>query len=193
MKSTVRKTCETSKFCTSLRRVDDLDAIVRGEFAENAERKDFLPSEIDAIRRALDPIERAEAKARMSDGAKGSESFATLPGKASDKIGALTWKKPRKGMGVYFRGQTEHVLFAVRGSLGTRRRDIPTIFEAPRGRHSEKPEKLYEIVRAASYPPYGEAFQRKPRPDFINLFARITDEAPPHPLDIPPSLRRAAP
>jgi hypothetical protein len=74
-------------------------------------------------------------------------------------------------MGVYFRGQTEHVLFAVRGSLGTRRRDIPTIFEAPLGRHSEKPEKLYEIVRAASYPPYGEAFQRKPRPDFTNLFA----------------------
>jgi hypothetical protein len=43
------------------------------------------------------------------------------------------------------------------------------------GGHSEKPEKFYEIVRAASYPPYGEAFQRKPRPDFVNLY----DEAPP--------------
>src|SRR5216684_6038310 len=30
----------------------NLDDIVRGEFAENAHRKDFLPSEIDAIRRA---------------------------------------------------------------------------------------------------------------------------------------------
>jgi hypothetical protein len=31
----------------------DLKDIVRGEFAENAIRKDFLPSEIDAIRRSL--------------------------------------------------------------------------------------------------------------------------------------------
>ena len=36
-------------------RVVDLAEIVRGELAENAERKDFLPSEIDAIRRALEP------------------------------------------------------------------------------------------------------------------------------------------
>ena len=104
----------------------------------------------------------------------------------------ITWKKPHYGLGAYFRGQTEHVLFAVRGSLGIRRNDIPTIFEAPIGEHSEKPEKLYEIIRAASYPPYGEAFQRKARPDFVNLFTSA-DEAPPHPLDIPPYLRRAAP
>lgn len=34
----------------------DLEEITRGEFAENADRKDFLPSEIDAIRRALIPV-----------------------------------------------------------------------------------------------------------------------------------------
>src|SRR6266571_452215 len=39
-----------------------LDEIVRGEFAENAMRKDFLPSEIDAVRRALEPVERAAAR-----------------------------------------------------------------------------------------------------------------------------------
>jgi hypothetical protein len=27
----------------------------------------------------------------------------------------------------------------------------------------------------ASYPPYGEANQRKPRPDFTNLFCAVTD------------------
>ena len=36
----------------------DLKEIIRGEFAENAHRKNFLPSEIDAIRRALLPIEK---------------------------------------------------------------------------------------------------------------------------------------
>jgi ParB/RepB/Spo0J family partition protein len=84
----------------------------------------------------------------------------------------LTWKKPHYGMGTHFRGQTEHVLFGIRGTLATRRDDISTHFEAPTGAHSEKPEKFYEIVRAASFPPYGEAFQRTARPDFKNLFAR---------------------
>jgi hypothetical protein len=38
---------------------------VRGEFAENAIRKDFLPSEIEAIRRAMLPAETVAAKGRM--------------------------------------------------------------------------------------------------------------------------------
>jgi N6-adenosine-specific RNA methylase IME4 len=84
----------------------------------------------------------------------------------------LTWIKPRWGLGSYFRNQTEHVLFGIRGALGTRSDSISTLFEAPVGEHSEKPERFYEIVRAASYSPYGEAFQRQARPDFANLFVR---------------------
>jgi N6-adenosine-specific RNA methylase IME4 len=82
----------------------------------------------------------------------------------------LTWVKPRWGLGSYFRNSTEHVLFGVRGELRTRSDSIATHFEAPLGEHSEKPEKFYEIVREASYPPYGEAFQRQDRPDFTNCF-----------------------
>jgi ParB family chromosome partitioning protein len=33
-----------------------IDRIARGEFAENVHRKNFLPSEIDAIFRSLDPF-----------------------------------------------------------------------------------------------------------------------------------------
>jgi hypothetical protein len=51
------------------------------------------------------------------------------------------------------------VLFGVRGHLMTRSTSTATHFEAPLGEHSEKPERFYEIVREASYPPYGEAFQ----------------------------------
>jgi N6-adenosine-specific RNA methylase IME4 len=86
----------------------------------------------------------------------------------------LTWIKPSFGQGSYFRNQTEHVLFAIRGDHSTRpaAQSISTMFEGPRGEeYSEKPEQFYDIVRAASYPPYGEAFQRKARPDFVNLFA----------------------
>lgn len=295
--------------------VVDLAEIVRGEFAENAIRKDFLPSEIEAIRRALEPIEKAASKERMSEGGQGVETFHTLPGKTRDKIGTfagvsgrtvekiaavveaaesepekfghlvdemdrtgkvtgayrklrqakdeariigvapvegrfrtlvidppwdyewlslagraapgyatmshdellamdvpswaednchlylwttnnfmtravelmarwgfqhktvLTWVKPRWGLGSYFRNSTEHALFGVRGELRTRSDSIATHFEAPVGEHSEKPEQFYEIVRAASYPPYGEAFQRTDRSDFSNLFCRAQEAA----------------
>jgi hypothetical protein len=43
----------------------DLEEVVRGELAENAIRKDFLPSEIEAIRRAIEPLEKAAAKERQ--------------------------------------------------------------------------------------------------------------------------------
>jgi N6-adenosine-specific RNA methylase IME4 len=89
----------------------------------------------------------------------------------------ITWIKPPPfGLGSYFRNSTEDVLFATRGETTTRHAaaSIPTHFEAPRGEHSEKPERFYEIVRAASYPPYGEANQRTPRPDFLDLFGSAT-------------------
>jgi N6-adenosine-specific RNA methylase IME4 len=82
----------------------------------------------------------------------------------------ITWVKPRIGLGTYFRNTTEHVLFGTRGNVRIRREDIPTHFEAPITGHSNKPEKFYKIVRAASYPAYGEIFQREPRPDFKNLY-----------------------
>jgi N6-adenosine-specific RNA methylase IME4 len=85
----------------------------------------------------------------------------------------ITWiKSGAFGLGSYFRNSTEHLIFATLGETTTRHAaaSIPTHFEAPRGEHSEKPERSYEIIRAASYPPYGEANQRQPRADFANLF-----------------------
>ena len=85
----------------------------------------------------------------------------------------ITWEKPDPfGQGHYFRNQTEHCLFAVRGELRTRVDNIPTILRAPRGdEHSAKPEEFYDLVRAASFMPAGEAFQRQPRDGFVNLYA----------------------
>jgi ParB family chromosome partitioning protein len=71
-------------------RVVDLDKIVLGEFHENAQRKDFLPSEIDAIRRAVEPIERAKAKEREQVGRPPGGKFPQgTTGKTRDKIGAF--------------------------------------------------------------------------------------------------------
>jgi hypothetical protein len=46
-------------------RVIPIDNIVRGEFAENVNRKDFAPSEMVAIGRAVEPLLRAQAKERQ--------------------------------------------------------------------------------------------------------------------------------
>ena len=84
----------------------------------------------------------------------------------------LTWVKPVIGLGDYFRNRSEHIVFAVRGKTDTRSNSLSNVFFAPRSsRHSEKPEEFYNLVRRASFPPYGEAFQRAARPDFANLFA----------------------
>jgi ParB/RepB/Spo0J family partition protein len=65
-------------------RIVDVDDVRRGELAENAQRKDFLPSEIDAIRRAMMSAEQAAAKARMSEGGKGGQ--IAQPSRAMDKV-----------------------------------------------------------------------------------------------------------
>jgi N6-adenosine-specific RNA methylase IME4 len=286
--------------------VVDLAEVVRGEFAENAIRKDFLPSEIDSIRVVLEPLEKAAAEKRMKAGTPAKVSLGS--GRAVDKVGAfagvsgrtvekikdvvdaakeeperfghlvdemdrtgkvtgahrklkqardeaavmslepvegrhktlvidppwdyeglslagtaapsyatmtheellalpvpdwaednchlylwttnnfiaraadlmahwgfahktvLTWVKPRWGLGSYFRNSTEHVLFGVRGELRTRADNIATHFEAPVSKHSDKPDIFYDLVQRASYPPYGEAFQRTKRDGFSNLF-----------------------
>jgi hypothetical protein len=64
-----------------------------GEFAENSDRKDFLPSEIEAIRRALMPAEKEAAKERTAANLP-SGKFSRLDhdepaGRARDKIGSF--------------------------------------------------------------------------------------------------------
>src|SRR5262245_5831894 len=56
--------------------VVDLDNIARGEFAENAVRKDFTLSEAVAIKRALEPVERVAAKERMVAAHASPEKFS---------------------------------------------------------------------------------------------------------------------
>lgn len=83
----------------------------------------------------------------------------------------LTWTKVRQAdgqpsmkMGYYFRGATEHVLFAVRGSLRLRaQRALPTAYLWPRTPHSVKPEAFYALVEEASPGPYLELFARRNR------------------------------
>lgn len=80
-------------------------------------------------------------------------------------VTCITWVKPSFGMGNYFRGQTEHILFGVKGSQPLKRKDAPTYFNAPRGPngHSSKPLVSYDFIESCSPGPYLEIFARSER------------------------------
>lgn len=84
----------------------------------------------------------------------------------------ITWVKGRfeggrliqhMGVGNYYRGSTEHILFCVRGSLTVLNHDKTTAFIAPRKEHSEKPDTFYDLVEHMSFGPYLDVFARKQR------------------------------
>jgi N6-adenosine-specific RNA methylase IME4 len=79
-------------------------------------------------------------------------------------VTCLTWCKPSIGMGNYFRGSTEHILFGVKGSQPLKVNDVGTWFAWPRGEeHSDKPDAFYEAVESWSPGPFLDVFGRKAR------------------------------
>jgi N6-adenosine-specific RNA methylase IME4 len=75
------------------------------------------------------------------------------------------------GLGQYFRGCTEHVLFGVRGQVEYRQVDGQraqgrTAFFARRGEHSVKPEQLRAMAERVSHGPRLEMFARRPWPEW---------------------------
>lgn len=91
----------------------------------------------------------------------------------------IAWVKDKSGLGVYFRGKHELILFGVRGvgiNARTERRNLSTVFDdaadidglsigAPRGIHSAKPADFRELIEQRSRGPHLEMFCRgEPRP-----------------------------
>lgn len=77
----------------------------------------------------------------------------------------LTWHKLGPlGLGFFFRGDTEHVIFGVRGNAGIPASlRVSNHFAATKGRHSAKPDRFYEIVERVSPEPRLELFARRRR------------------------------
>jgi N6-adenosine-specific RNA methylase IME4 len=102
----------------------------------------------------------------------------------------LTWVKPSFGCGDWLRGQTEHVILAVRGNPTVTLTNESTALFAPGRGHSAKPPEFYDLVeRLCPAPRYADLFSRYRHNELWDCHG---DEAPAHPLDIPPYLRRAA-
>lgn len=83
----------------------------------------------------------------------------------------LTWGKVCKDdptrasmkCGYYYRSSTEHILFAVRGSLKLKGPCRSTLHLTERTSHSVKPDYFYELIEEQSPGPYLELFARRKR------------------------------
>jgi N6-adenosine-specific RNA methylase IME4 len=62
----------------------------------------------------------------------------------------IVWDKEKVGMGYWVRQQAELVLIGVKGNPPTPKpADRPSsVFRAPRGKHSAKPEQFYDVIEA---------------------------------------------
>jgi N6-adenosine-specific RNA methylase IME4 len=103
-------------------------------------------------------------------------AIALIPELGFRYVTCITWLKPgRPGLGQYFRGATEQLLFAVRGDgLGLRKSWTSKLFSTrleadwPRDEtgkiiHSAKPVESYWLIERTSPPPRLEMFARRER------------------------------
>lgn len=101
----------------------------------------------------------------------------------------MVWCKPSIGVGQWLRNQHELILLGRRGRFPVPARGTQpsSVLHAPRGRHSEKPELLQDLIEAA-YPGrrYLELFARRQRPGWV-CWGNELDVSPPATLASPPS------
>lgn len=83
-------------------------------------------------------------------------------------ITMITWMKERMGLGQYFRGITEHCIFArtpkkilpYKKREDGKRATETTGFNAPKTTHSRKPEEMRRRIESISHAPRIELFAR---------------------------------
>lgn len=79
----------------------------------------------------------------------------------------ITWTKDRIGLGQYYRGLTEHCIFATTKkrlpykTIDGKRAQGVTGFYEPKTIHSRKPQKMREMIERVSYEPRIELFARE--------------------------------
>jgi N6-adenosine-specific RNA methylase IME4 len=100
----------------------------------------------------------------------------------------ITWHKIRKdggpdgrGVGFYFRGVTEQLLFGVRGknarTLKPGRTQVNYLATRKR-EHSRKPDEAYDIIEACSPGPFIELFARHARQGWASMGDESTNSLP---------------
>jgi N6-adenosine-specific RNA methylase IME4 len=86
----------------------------------------------------------------------------------------LTWDKMRIGTGHWLRNVTEHCILAVKGKPVVEGASQSTLFQAPRGEHSTKPDAFYALVeKLCPSPSRIEMFSRAEREGWVTTGAEL--------------------
>ena len=95
------------------------------------------------------------------------KAFDLLKAWGFEYITIITWNKDRFGLGQYYRGITEHCIFAstkkrlpYKITNGKRLQGVTGFYEA-KTIHSRKPKKMREMIEKVSYEPRIELFARQ--------------------------------
>jgi N6-adenosine-specific RNA methylase IME4 len=155
-------------------RIVDLDEIVAGEFAENTYRKDFTLSEAVAIKRAVEPLEKAAAKERQREGGRhGGQRSGNLPeaskGNAADKAAKAT------GMGRRTLEKAEAIVAAAEAEP---ERFGKLLEDMDRTGRVDGPHRRLKVIRQA------EAIRAEPPPFPGNGPYRVIVADPPWPYEV---------
>lgn len=98
------------------------------------------------------------------------EAFEVIKAWGFEYVTAITWAKDKIGLGQYFRGLTEHCLFATTAkrlpykSIEGKRQQGVTGFFAAKTEHSAKPCEMRQMIERVSYAPRVELFARQQHP-----------------------------
>lgn len=90
------------------------------------------------------------------------DAIALLEGWGFDFKSTFIWCKPQLGIGNYWRCSHEILLLGVRGGKTFPPTNIKSWVEAPRGKHSAKPEAVRVLIEKVSPGPRIELFARRP-------------------------------
>jgi N6-adenosine-specific RNA methylase IME4 len=90
-------------------------------------------------------------------------AFEVVKSWGFDQKTMLTWAKDVVGTGQYLRGQTEHVILAMKGKPLFVKGKWSTLIFGERREHSRKPESFYELVEATCPGRKVELFARQKR------------------------------
>lgn len=77
--------------------------------------------------------------------------------------GVFIWAKTQMGIGNYWRVSHEFLILGVKGRLTFYDKNFKSWVELKRGKHSQKPEEIAEIIEKVSPGPYLELFARRTR------------------------------
>lgn len=102
--------------------------------------------------------------------AKMREAFEVMDGWGFEYKTHAVWDKEKIGMGYWFRGQHELLLVGTKGKASPPEQDkrVSSVFREPRGKHSAKPECVYQWIESA-FPDRNklEMYCRAPRDGWV--------------------------